>query len=357
MNKKLKIAAAVCTAVLLTASVTLSGVTLWQQTKLTGYFLADTKDVAQEDDVKIAGEYVIKSTLPISDAYKSGDTSKLSDRDKETLDMAKAVIDEVITDKMTDFEKEQAIYRYLTKGMTASTEILTVIHESSAEADNPHDTLKNHSAVCVGYATTFRLFMQMMGIDCMVCHSSDLIHSWDMVRLDDDCWYHVDCYMDSGSANYSNFNMDDRACEQNHTWNTEFFPKADGTKYNYLLFVCEKVKDIYSVPKWVMNAIAKKKEVISCSFEKPPVKDEDQYIASYLSEQLTERINYSDKVTAEYRWLKNDEGQYVLAYVFSYVDDNSDKLSQKTKDKLDSRIEKALEDADFYEKYYDNGEG
>ena len=33
-----------------------------------------------EDGVKIAGEYKIESTLPISDAYKSGDRSALSDK-------------------------------------------------------------------------------------------------------------------------------------------------------------------------------------------------------------------------------------------------------------------------------------
>ena len=39
----------------------------------------------REDDVTIMDQYVIRSTLPISDAYKSGDDSKLTDREKETL--------------------------------------------------------------------------------------------------------------------------------------------------------------------------------------------------------------------------------------------------------------------------------
>ena len=36
----------------------------------------NTEDVAQENDVSI-GDYVIKSTTQISDAYRSGDSSKL----------------------------------------------------------------------------------------------------------------------------------------------------------------------------------------------------------------------------------------------------------------------------------------
>ena len=43
----------------------------------------------------------------ISDAYKSGDTSKLTDKEKETLDMAKkAIKDMKIKDSMSDFEKD-----------------------------------------------------------------------------------------------------------------------------------------------------------------------------------------------------------------------------------------------------------
>lgn len=70
-----------------------------------------TEDVAQENDVTIGGEYVIKATTQISDAYKSGNTSNLSDKDKETLNMAKSVLDEIITDGMSDYEKELAVYK------------------------------------------------------------------------------------------------------------------------------------------------------------------------------------------------------------------------------------------------------
>lgn len=354
-HKKWLAVGAVCAAILLTGSTVMSALTFYNQTRLTSYFLAETRDVAQEDDVKIAGEYVVKSTLPISDAYKSGDTSKLSDRDKETLDMAKAVMDEVITDDMTDYEKEQAIYRYLTKGMKASTSILTVIDEDEGggNSDNPHDVLKNHSAVCVGYATTFRLFMQMMDIECMVVHSSDLVHTWNLIRLDDGCWYHTDCYMDSGDTSYANFNMDDTACAQGHEWNRDFFPAAKGSKYNYILSICEQIKDIYAVPEWVMKAVTDKKEVISCTFEKD-ITEETEHLAAYMAETMAENLNNSDKLYASYRWLKNGEGKYVLTYSLEYIEDDADSLSEKTREKVDNKIQKVLEKYDFYEKYFES---
>ena len=133
-----------------------------------------------EDDVVIMDEYTIRSTTQISDAYLSGDTSALSDRDKETLEMAKDVLDSVITDDMSDYDKEKAIYTWLTTKLTANTGLLTVIPNTDDGADNPYGVLKNRNPVCVGYATTFRLFMQMLGIECKVVHNLDRYHSWDL---------------------------------------------------------------------------------------------------------------------------------------------------------------------------------
>ena len=58
---------------------------------------ANAAQETTEDNVKIMnGEYEILSTTQISDAYKSGNTSGLSEKDQETLEMAKAVLEEVI---------------------------------------------------------------------------------------------------------------------------------------------------------------------------------------------------------------------------------------------------------------------
>ena len=63
----------------------------------------------REDGVTIGGQYQIRSTLEISDAYKAGDPSGLSDADRETYDMASKLLSEIITDGMTDYEKARAL--------------------------------------------------------------------------------------------------------------------------------------------------------------------------------------------------------------------------------------------------------
>ncbi len=270
------------------------------------------EDIAREDDVKIAGEFEIKSTKQISDAYISGDTSALSDRDKETLDMAKAVIKEYITDDMTDFEKEEAIYKYLTSEMKFDSGLLTVIPQTDEDSDNPFGVLKNHSAVCVGYATTFRLFMQMFGIDCKVVHSSDLTHTWDLVKLDGE-WYHTDCYMDNSTPNYSNFNMNDDLCSQNHDWNRDFFPAANGVKYNYAVMNCEEIEDIYAIPEFVNRKISEDEipDSFSCSFKKAIDKDSEA-VARYITDTIAATINNSENEFYECRWIAGEKGEYIL---------------------------------------------
>ena len=171
----------------------------------------DQNEETTEDYVTIAEQYEIKPTTNISDAYKSGDTSKLTDREKETLDMAKDALKEMkIKDGMSDFEKEKAVYDWMTSSLQYDSGALTVIPSTQEDCDNPYGVLKYHNAVCVGYATTFRMFMQMMDIECMVEHNTEKYHSWDLVKIDGD-WYITDIYSDQGNGNYAHFNKIGRA--------------------------------------------------------------------------------------------------------------------------------------------------
>ncbi|MFR6379225.1 MAG: transglutaminase domain-containing protein [Evtepia sp.] len=229
---------------------------------------ANAAQETTEDNVKIMnGEYEILSTTQISDAYKSGNTSGLSEKDQETLEMAKTVLEEVITDDMTTaYDKEKAIYDWMTSKLNYDTGVLQVIPQTSADCDKPYGVLKYHNAVCVGYATTFRLFMQMLDIPCMVVHNTEKYHSWDLVQLDGD-WYHVDIYSDQNGSSYANFNMNDELAGQTHDWDRDFFPAAASLKYNYGYQNKQPVKDIYSIPKMIRQALEDKQGCLFLDFE------------------------------------------------------------------------------------------
>lgn len=310
--------------------------------------------VTQEDDVAImGGQYVIRSTLPISDAYKSGDTSKLSDKEKETLDMASAVLDEIITDGMTDYEKELAVYDWMTKSLEYDRGVLTVIPQTQADCDNPYGVLKYHNAVCVGYATTFRLFMQMMDIECMVVHNTDRYHSWDLVKLDDE-WYHVDVYSDQSSGNYANFNMNDEMASQGHDWDREFFPAATGLKYNYAVQNKQDCTDIYDVPSLMRTALDEQNGLVAIGFETI-----DEAHAEIVESMMREIDGYVSggsfgDLWMYWSWFHTTGNSYVLcAYISGFENGEegqdftiSDEDQQKISDAVSAAFADAVEGVD-----------
>lgn len=348
MEKKKWIAVWCILAVLVVgmgASITLSAVMF---NKVSGLktsvdsTLAKDENVAQEDDVVIADEYTIKSTKNISDAYKEGRENSLSKEDKDTLDMAKKVLDEIITDGMSDYEKELAVYNWMVKNIKNDSGMMSVIPTSGQNAATPNGVLKSKTAVCVGYATTFRLFMQMMDIECKVVHTTDRIHSWDEVKLDGE-WYHTDIYSDAGSPNYSHFNMNDKECSDNYEWNTDFFPAATGTKYNYAVVNNEKLDDVYKLPKKIKKAIEDKKYFLAYNLGQD-VDDEKVSIINAIVQSISNYVTDSYNLSANL--IDADNGDKVMAvYISSYNDTSAmDNLSDKVTEKINKAVDKAFSD-------------
>lgn len=310
--------------------------------------LNESEDVAQENGVIIGGEYEIKATTNISDAYKSGSTSGLSDKDKETLDMASAVLDEIVEDGMSDFEKELAVYDWMTRNLEFDSGSLLVVPNTQADCDNPYGVLKYHNAVCVGYATTFRLFMQMLDIDCMVVHDSDLCHSWDLVKLDGD-WYHTDIYSDSGSGNYAHFNLNDSAQMSSWNWNTDFFPAAEGYKYNNAYMNRIECSDIYALPAALREALDNMQSVAAFSFGQE-IGDSEAQIVSAMMESVVSVLDstgYNGAQYMEWNWLQTDEGYVLCVYIYGFEPDEPGVyLPDDAHEKIEQAISSAFGDID-----------
>lgn len=311
---------------------------------------SDTEDVAQENDVTVGGEYVIKATTQISDAYKSGNTSNLSDKDKETLNMAKSVLDEIITDGMSDYEKELAVYKWMTENIGFDSGSMTAIPEDESKpVDNPNGVLKNHEAVCVGYATTFRLFMQMLGIDCMVVHDSYLSHSWDLVKLDGQ-WYHTDIYSDAGSGegNFSHFNLNDETMMNSQEWNTDFFPAADGYEYNYAYVNRTQCKDIYTIPEQVRAALGARQGVVSLDFGKD-ISDDIYNLADTIMNSVENTVvfNAGYGVSFSWSWLEAGDDNVFCVYINYEKTEDPDVapgVTDEIQQKIDDAVNKAFSD-------------
>jgi len=338
----------------------------------------EKEEGTKEDDVLIAGSYTIKSTKKISDAYlqeigakdakkddskkeddkKDGDKKdkkekkiKLNEKEQATLDMAKKVIDKEIKDGMTDYEKEVAIYEWVCKNISTGNSSLLSTGNDAESVSTPYGVLKGHNAVCVGYATTFRLFMQMLGIECKVVHNNDSYHSWDEVKLDGD-WYYVDCYSDSETANYANFNMNDDLCLRGHDWDRSYFPAAVGTKYNYAVMNAKPCDDIFKLPKKIRRMFEQRKKSV-ISFNLGTTLDENQeQILSEMATKIQELINNNYAADVQFGLIETENKEKVLSVTLNRYNNNSEsesQLSEEDQQKVQKAFDKAFSDY--------NGEG
>lgn len=263
-----------------------------------------------EDGYKVGGEYEIRSTTHISDAYLSGDDSRLSQEDKETLSMARDVLDEIIEDGMSDYEKEEAVYKWLVANIGHGSRSVISRPGMGRSAFTPHDVLSTRSAVCVGYATTFRLFMNMLGMDCHIVHNE--YHSWDLVQLDGD-WYHVDVYSDAYGVPYGNFNMTDLVAKAGHSWDESALPEAKSVKYTPAVQNGIEVDGVLDVPAALKEAMDGESSALFFKF-KNPLSDEDMAMADFLVGGLEQVLSGMLEESYYFRasWYPGEGDGYIL---------------------------------------------
>lgn len=297
----------------------------------------------QEDGFLVGDQYEIRSTKAISDAYISGDESKLSEEDKKTLKMAKDILKKIIKKDMTDYEKEEAVYNWMFKNIGQGSSSVVSLPGTSGENYTPASVLKGRSAVCVGYATTFRMFMHMLGFECHIVHND--YHSWDLVKLDDGSWYHTDIYMDvSGGAPYRNFNMSDTFAKREHNWDSSCLPEANGKKYTYAMQHHKELKNIYEVPAQLKKAIDKKKRYVFFSFKS--LTEKEMKAADVLVNQANKALMTIglDSKSIGGDWYEGENNSYILGMYISDYDSSTShtELDTKVRDKMTDKVNKAF---------------
>lgn len=186
-----------------------------------GRFAAGTPDFLLPKPEKLPnGRYVYtdpeKDDMTVFDntailsAWESGDDSGLSKEDKQVLDAVRAVFARCVTPGMSDYDKELALYAWLTKNVRYDR---THYEPQGAPRTSyePYGPLIEGKGVCLGYATTFQLFMDMADIECITVVGAAFYsredHAWNMVRLNGN-WYCADPTWDEGDRPGSSSDFD-----------------------------------------------------------------------------------------------------------------------------------------------------
>ena len=213
----------------------------------TGAFLEVTTSGAEytysEEDEEMAEEtgLSVYDNTAVVEAYKTGDTSLLSEDDLLIYQAAVDAISAFYTEGMSDYEIILAAHDYITTHVTYDLDELNLIGSAKSESSTPYGALIYGEAICMGYTTTFQLMMDMLGVESIIVSGSalDEEHAWNMVCVDDN-WYHVDCTWDDYVPDYEGrrafhtyFMLTDGAMELEHVWDKDSSPTADSEDYVY----------------------------------------------------------------------------------------------------------------------------
>lgn len=135
---------------------------------------------------------------------------------------AKEVVSSIISDNMSQFEKERAIHDWIANNIKYGNSQYI-----------PCDALISHSGNCESYAVLAQKMFNIAGIKSIIIGGTanngieNEGHAWNMVYIDGK-WHHVDCTWDSGfGIKYDYFNLTDSQISKDHTWNTSEYPSAN----------------------------------------------------------------------------------------------------------------------------------
>lgn len=124
-----------------------------------------------------------------------------------------------------DLEKAIVLHDYL--AVNCEYDYENYLNESiPADSYTAYGTLVKHTAVCQGYALTYKYLLNQMGIECYMVTSAKMNHAWNLIKLDGS-YYQVDVTWDDptwdmvGRVIHTNMLCSDAAFEDpkgHHDW-------------------------------------------------------------------------------------------------------------------------------------------
>jgi len=180
----------------------------------------------------------------IINAWNSGDRNDLPQEDLEIL----SVLDRIpaLTDPdLSDYQRELALHDWMLEWGEYDPGALSSgpVGEPIPHNDNPYGFLVGKKGICLGYATTFQLLMDLCGIECQLvpgkAHAGTEDHAWNLVMLDEE-WYAVDVTWDDPIISipvpdwmaHAYFNVTSDFLRNNdHRWDASAFPEAMGSAF------------------------------------------------------------------------------------------------------------------------------
>lgn len=167
---------------------------------------------------------------------------------------------------LSEYEREKLIHDFVLSACEYDESLTDVenVPLSKDSAFDPYGVLVENIAVCEGYARTFQMLCNGVGIRCVniIGESEEQLHMWNAVELDGD-WYYVDTTWDDSddeALQYDYFNISEKQLTTDHTFSpiytqmtdeeicgdgeinaltsNFFIPTCNSTAYNYYVREC-----------------------------------------------------------------------------------------------------------------------
>lgn len=196
-------------------------------------FLIQVEVVPMEHHEKEIAEYI--KTGKNSDNI-SGDELRAAKRIKNS-------IKRIIKPGMNRQEKIKAVYEEIA---------MRNEYTSGKKTDSDYSIvgpMLEGKSVCSGYSRTFLTYMLALDIPCRFISGWSLeddgtkrgSHAWNLVKCDDEKWYHLDLTWDDKDRNtdqlydeleFDYFLLTDKEIQKDHKWAKKEYPSCNGKKYS-----------------------------------------------------------------------------------------------------------------------------
>lgn len=127
-----------------------------------------------------------------------------------------------VDSQMSDLEKAVVLHEYLT--INCEYDYENYLNGTiPSESYSAYGTLVNRTAVCQGYALTYKYLLNQLGIDCYMVTSDSMNHAWNLIVLDGQ-YYQVDVTWDDpvwdkiGRSVHTYMFRSDAAFERHQDW-------------------------------------------------------------------------------------------------------------------------------------------
>lgn len=146
------------------------------------------------------------------------------------------VIEENITDGMTDLQKLLKLHDYIVLNTVYDTKGSLPDRDNGASA---YDILVCGNGVCEGYAQAYNMLLDRVGIESIMVTSYDMNHAWNLVNLEGE-WYHVDTTWDDpvpdapGQVNHKYFLLSDETIKTTNELRVKVHEKWDSKGFEAL---------------------------------------------------------------------------------------------------------------------------